>query len=97
MQIVFPQSGQHVLRCDEIGVVVGRALQFSEMAGRAGGGAADLAGALSDIIRRCGDIGRVVIERQVIVAETGPVADETRRVPAYEGRLNLNNPVGAYR
>src|SRR5579871_3219282 len=67
--VVFAQLGQHVLRRDVVGVVVGDALDAIDLADRAQRTAADLAGALGDVIGHGEDLLGLLIEQQVIVAK----------------------------
>ena len=70
--VVVAQLGQHVERVDEVGVVVGDALQPRDMADRAERRAADLAHALGDVVGDGEDLVGLLVEEQVVVAEMRP-------------------------
>ena len=72
LAVVLGELGQHVLRVDVVGVVVGDALLAGDLADRVQRGAADLAGALGHRVGHGEDLVGLLVEQQVEVAEVRP-------------------------
>ena len=70
--IVGSEFGQHIERIDEVGVVVGYALEPGDIADRMQRGAADLAHPLGDVVGDGEDLVGLLVEHQVVVAEMRP-------------------------
>ena len=68
--VVVSQLDEHVIRGDEIGVVVEDTLQATYVAHRAHRRAADLANTLGDIVRCREDLVGLLVRKKMIVAET---------------------------
>ena len=69
LAVVVGELGQHVLRVDVVGVVVGDALAAGDVADRPERHAAELAGAFGDRVGHREDLRRLLVEEQVEVAE----------------------------
>ena len=67
--VVVAQLGQHVGRRYVLGVVVEHALQALDVADRLDGRGAELAHPLGDDVGHGVDLGRLVVEQQMVVAE----------------------------
>ena len=70
--VVVAQLGQHVLRIDVVGVVVGQALVARDISDRMQGQPADLAGALGDRVGHGEDLFALLVQEQVVVTEVVP-------------------------
>ena len=66
---VFTKFTKHIGWSDEIRVIVGEALQTTDVSNRANGRAADLANALRDFVCHSKYLVGVVIQQQVVVAK----------------------------
>jgi len=66
---IFVQLADHVLRRDEVGIVVGYALQAGDMADGADRGPADFAHALGNVVCHGEDLVAVVVEEQMVIAK----------------------------
>src|SRR4029079_4017007 len=69
LEVVLAKLRQHVVGRDEIRVIVGYSLQLGYMTDRTDGGPADLARPLGDLVGRGEDLGGLLVEEQVVVAE----------------------------
>jgi hypothetical protein len=74
--VVLAQFGEHVLWGDEIGIVVGQALQARDVSDRTQRGPADLAYTLGEVVGHVENLFTLLVEQQVQVAET-----RTRHMP----------------
>jgi hypothetical protein len=68
---VFVKLGEHVLRSDEDGVVVGDALEAGDFSDGVDGEAADFADAFGNLVGDGVELVGVIIEQEVVVAEVG--------------------------
>ena len=66
---VLAEFGEHVGSVDEVGVVVGDALEAGDVSDGTDGGAADFADAFGDVVGHGEELVSVVVEEEMIIAE----------------------------
>jgi hypothetical protein len=69
---ILVKFAEHILRSNEVSVIVGQPLGSADLADRANGGPANLANPFGYVVRHCEDLIGMIIEEQMVIPKVRP-------------------------